>query len=139
MKRKKVLVGSAKDAENNVGNPENLLTLINGRLQLRTLTIRRKTAHRKTSVQCVQYAICSMMHNNTQNQEKESGDSMTDVKNTLTELELLKKYHTEIVEESKDGSVIKVHEGCLVAINHAINLIEDMEERIEIMAEGRSE
>ena len=64
---------------------------------------------------------------------------MTDVKNTITELELLKKYHTEIIEESKDGSVIKVHEGCLVAINHAINLIEDMEERIEIMMEGRSE
>lgn len=70
---------------------------------------------------------------------EESGDSMTDVKNTITELELLKKYHTEIIEESKDGSVIKVHEGCLVAINHAINLIEDMEERIEIMMEGRSE
>ena len=64
---------------------------------------------------------------------------MTDVKNKLTENEMLKKYHTEIVEESKDGSVIKVHEGCLVAINHAINLIEDMEERIEIMMEGRSE
>ena len=64
---------------------------------------------------------------------------MTDVQNTLTELELLKKYHTEIVEASKDGAIIKIHEGCLVAINHAINLIEDMEERIEIMMEGRSE
>ena len=74
-----MLVGSAKDAENNAENPENLLTRTNGRLQLRTLTIRRKTAHRKTSVQCVQYAICSMTHNNTQNQEKESGDSMTNM------------------------------------------------------------
>ena len=62
---------------------------------------------------------------------------MIDVKNTLTELGLLKKYHTEIVEASLDGSVRKVHEGCLVAINHAINLIEDMDERIAIMAEGK--
>ena len=64
---------------------------------------------------------------------------MTDAQNTLTELGLLKLYHTEIVESSKDGSTIKVHEGCLVAINHAINLIEDMEERIAIMTEGQGE
>ena len=61
---------------------------------------------------------------------------MTDVKNTLTELRLLKKYHTEIVEASLDGSVRTIHEGCLVAINHAIDLIEDMDERISIMSEG---
>ena len=53
-----------------------------------------------------------------------------DAKNVLTELGLLKKYHTEIVEASLDGSVRKVHEGCLVAINHAIKLIEEQEERI---------
>ena len=69
--------------------------------------------------------------------ETEGVVRMTDTKNVLTELGLLKLYHTEIVEESKDGSIIKVHEGCLVAINHAITAIEDMEERIAIMIEGQ--
>ena len=59
-----------------------------------------------------------------------------DTGNVLTELGLLKKYHEEIIESTHDGSIIKVHEGCLVAINHAITLIEEQEERIAIMSEG---
>lgn len=62
---------------------------------------------------------------------------MIDVKQTIQELEMLKGYHESIIAESKSVKEIRVNQGCLVAINHAITLIEEQEERIAIMMEGK--
>ena len=64
---------------------------------------------------------------------------MTDEKNVLTELEMIKKFHESVIDESTNLKEISIFKGCLVAINHAINLIENMEERIAIMSEGMPE
>lgn len=61
---------------------------------------------------------------------------MTDAKNVLTELEMIKKFHESIIDESTNVKEINTFKGCLVAINHAITAIEEMEERIAIMSEG---
>lgn len=63
---------------------------------------------------------------------------MIDAKESVKELEMLKGFHEKIIDESTKVSEIQAHKGCLVAIDHAIRVIEDQEERIAIMAEGRS-
>ena len=68
--------------------------------------------------------------------EAEGVVRMTDAKNVLTELEMIKKFHESVIDESTNLKEISIFKGCLVAINHAINLIENMEERIAIMSEG---
>ena len=62
---------------------------------------------------------------------------MTDAKNVLTELEMIKKFHESVIDESTNVKEINIFKGCLVAINHAIKLIEEQDERIAIMMEGR--
>ena len=70
--------------------------------------------------------------------ETEGVVRMIDAKESVKELEMLKGFHEKIIDESTKVSEIQAHKGCLVAIDHAIRVIEDQEERIAIMAEGRS-
>lgn len=62
---------------------------------------------------------------------------MKDAKCVIEELELLKKFCEENIAEAKTVSVCRVFEGCRVAVVDALKLIEEQDERIAIMIEGR--
>ena len=64
---------------------------------------------------------------------------MKDAKCVVEELELLKKFCEENIAEATTVSVCRVFEGCRVAVVDAIKLIEEQDERIAIMTEGKPE
>ncbi len=62
---------------------------------------------------------------------------MKDVKCVIEELEMLKKFCEDNISEAISVAVCRVFEGCRVAVIDAIKLIEEQEERIAIMTEGK--
>ena len=62
-----------------------------------------------------------------------------DAKVVLEELEMLKKFCEDNISEAINVSVCRVFEGCRVAVNDAIKIIEEQGERIAIMTESKPE
>lgn len=62
---------------------------------------------------------------------------MKDAKCVIEELELLKKFCEDNISEAISVAVCRVFEDCRVAVVDAIKLIEEQEERIAIMTEGK--